>query len=773
MRLINVSTYEIEEFFGEEIPNYAILSHTWIGGEEVTFQEFSDQKEKAKNGARTKSGWDKIENTARLAWEDKHEHVWIDTCCIDKTSSAELTEAINSMMSWYEKSQVCYTYLRDVPSRPPRKEQEDAFRDSRWFTRGWTLQELLAPSKLIFIFADWMRFDTRDKMADLVSSISGIDASFLCTPEAQERTSDNSAIRVSRRAKLESASIAQRMSWASKRRTSRVEDIAYCLLGIFDINMPLLYGEGPKAFLRLQEQILMSSDDQSILAWNFEGFQTEYAYENGENWWSDYDRELEYAGLFATSPAAFSTCKNIKRTHIGKPALHSLITNRGLRLELRLGPSVDFPYAFLQCHDKDAPVDVVALPLTPTPEGFYVRARLPLRLVDYRFLRKSPPTELYALKYGNYAMRRKTGKEYTVIIRNLPKEIKILDSCCESGNMGPYSQVIIDNDGRNDRMLGGALLLGDHSDNPKFGLVVVSRSNGNNGAPQAMYGLIEPSMFSGYPSLERHFSRCRHFIKLWNPGWDPHFSTHLMKILKKSRTTIRTADGVYSASAIVPDSFGKSLIIIDVSIGSRRFDCIMSPSWQSPLWFRIHMQGHDGIKELMLLLVLAPRAFAIVVEFLAREIAIHPWYMVPFMADYVFLTTSDPPRFLASVLARARRESLQTLKTRAVISLLTYLSCKLIGSDTVLERFKKLLATKQSKDDGETDDNGDDGNDGDNGDGRGDKEIEDNKEDKEITHQELNPDGRTPDEMSHFENLWLVSVRTPVASQSFSAGHVK
>lgn len=297
MRLVNVHTLELEEFFGEAIPKYAILSHTWVDGQEVTFQEFSNNK------ARNKSGWANIERTVQWALKDQLGHVWIDTCCIDKTSSAELTEAINSMMSWYEQSQVCYTYLADVPSGLDNKGQEDAPHNSRWFTRGWTLQELLAPSKLVFIYDDWTRLATRDEMACLVSSITGIDTEFLHTLAGEDSHgfaagSISTSSGRSPRARLDSASIAQRMSWASNRQTTRVEDIAYCLLGIFNINMPLLYGEGPKAFLRLQEQIMMNSDDQSILAWNFEGFSTEQAGGNGDHWLLDYHRQPPFAGLW-------------------------------------------------------------------------------------------------------------------------------------------------------------------------------------------------------------------------------------------------------------------------------------------------------------------------------------------------------------------------------------------------------------------------------------------------------------------------------------------
>lgn len=175
----------------------------------------------------------------------------INRCCIDKTSSAELSEAINSMFRWYQNAQACYAYLADVSSDSGPSQEPSEFSKSRWFTRGWTLQELIAPSNVVFYSRDWHILGTKDQLADLLERITRIDCETL-------RGQD-----------LQFVSVSKKMSWAAHRKTSRVEDIAYSLLGIFDVNMPLLYGEGKKAFLRLQEEILKVSNDQTLFAWGF------------------------------------------------------------------------------------------------------------------------------------------------------------------------------------------------------------------------------------------------------------------------------------------------------------------------------------------------------------------------------------------------------------------------------------------------------------------------------------------------------------------------
>jgi hypothetical protein len=253
MRLINVNTFQIGEFVGTGfIPPYAILSHTWET-EEVTFQDWQDMSR-----ASTKRGYAKICLACHQAIKDGLEYLWVDTNCIDKTSSAELSEAINSMFAWYRNAACCYVYLADTPQTAARLnskgqvDKDDPFCQSKWFTRGWTLQELLAPFDLVFFSSDWVRIGTKIDLKTTLSQITGVEARFL-TGELD----------------LSLASVAKRMSWISKRATTRLEDIAYCMLGIFDINMPLLYGEGLRAFGRLQEEILKSNDDQSLFCWEW------------------------------------------------------------------------------------------------------------------------------------------------------------------------------------------------------------------------------------------------------------------------------------------------------------------------------------------------------------------------------------------------------------------------------------------------------------------------------------------------------------------------
>lgn len=248
MRLINAHTLEIEYFTGTSIPKYAILSHTWLA-KEATFQKWTNKWSRLTHKHRP--GFHKILATCRQARRDGLDYVWVDTVCIDKSSSAELSEAINSMYTWYEKATICYVYLSDVAASGTKANDDtfDSLRKSRWFTRGWTLQELIAPEHVQFFTKDWEVLGAKKALAVLISTITGIDAACL-----------------KKEKRLRDYSIAQRMTWAAKRETTRVEDLAYCLLGIFGINMPLLYGEGPKAFMRLQEEIIKVSDDHSILA---------------------------------------------------------------------------------------------------------------------------------------------------------------------------------------------------------------------------------------------------------------------------------------------------------------------------------------------------------------------------------------------------------------------------------------------------------------------------------------------------------------------------
>jgi hypothetical protein len=290
MRLINTTTFKLEEFIDSVVPPYAILSHTWAT-EEASFQEMQSCDEIV----RKKAGYNKIKHCCEIAKSDGFKHAWIDTCCIDKTSSSELSEAINSMYRWYSTADVCYVYLSDVPSTGDPKADGSGFSRSRWFTRGWTLQELIAPSIVIFFGSDWKQIGSKSNLRKSIIDTTGIHLGILLGDS------------------VENASIAQRMSWAAKRETTRPEDRAYSLMGLFHVYMPMIYGEGEEhAFLRLQEEILKISDDESIFAWT----------------------SSLSSGLLAVSPAAFSQSGHIivsKRQSSGKSFTFS---NKGIRVEL-------------------------------------------------------------------------------------------------------------------------------------------------------------------------------------------------------------------------------------------------------------------------------------------------------------------------------------------------------------------------------------------------------------------------------------------------------
>ncbi|KAG1862996.1 heterokaryon incompatibility protein-domain-containing protein, partial [Suillus tomentosus] len=249
MHLLHTTTKKLEEFVNP--PDYAILSHRWRE-EEVLFADIHQEH------AKGMKGYAKIEGCCEQARRDGYQYVWIDTCCIDKNSSAALAEGINSMFAWYENAQVCYVYLDDVTDNGD-SETESAFAKSEWFTRGWTLQELIAPTSLFFFDSRWREIGSKNSLAGLLSSITRVHANVLTRVNAG---SDKLV------ATRESFSVATKMSWAAGRKTTRPEDRAYSLMGLFKVHMPVIYGEGEqKAFFRLQLEIIRTSHDQSIFAW--------------------------------------------------------------------------------------------------------------------------------------------------------------------------------------------------------------------------------------------------------------------------------------------------------------------------------------------------------------------------------------------------------------------------------------------------------------------------------------------------------------------------
>ena len=255
---------------------YAILSHTW-DKHEVTFQDLQRLRKRCKSSGENPRDIvsPKIRNCCIAAERDGYRWVWIDTCCIDKSSSTELSEAINSMFRWYSESEVCYAFLADVPSDDVVDTQDSAFRNSRWHTRGWTLQELIAPIHLVFLstdhFGEWTRIGNKMALAWLLHEITGVPSQVL-----------------TRKVHFYDVSVAERMAWASKRMTTRIEDEAYALMGLFNVNMPTIYGEGRRAFRRLQEEIMKQSFDPSLFAWG-----------DSDNGLPGYISSLPYSGISA------------------------------------------------------------------------------------------------------------------------------------------------------------------------------------------------------------------------------------------------------------------------------------------------------------------------------------------------------------------------------------------------------------------------------------------------------------------------------------------
>lgn len=261
MRLLNTTTKRFRWFEDPRSVSYAILSHVWAKpGDgcppEQSYHDLLAIQAKFPDGPideRLLS--QKIRMFCKVAATDGYQYVWLDFGCIDQSSSAELSEAINSMYEWYRHADVCYAYLADVgcpgaangahPSLAPKQ-----FCDSVYFRRGWTLQELIAPSVVIFLSAKWTVLGTKHNLATTIERATRIDA----------------AVLTHRRA-LDTVSVARRMSWAARRETTKPEDEAYCLLGIFGVHMQPVYGEGSYAFVRLQEEICRNIPDQTVFAW--------------------------------------------------------------------------------------------------------------------------------------------------------------------------------------------------------------------------------------------------------------------------------------------------------------------------------------------------------------------------------------------------------------------------------------------------------------------------------------------------------------------------
>lgn len=323
---------EVLKFYDAQDLEYAILSHRW--GDEVDYKEMVELtglKKGERDKIRRRGGYQKVLNSCKQADNDGIEWLWVDTCCIDKKSSSELSEAINSMYQWYENSKICYAYLHDfdgksLPTEPDNTRFPHSNGWPEWFSRGWTLQELIAPVKLQFVNARWQPIGDKESHASDLCKITRV-------PEAVFRDGLTS----------NRPCVAQIMSWAADRKTTRVEDQAYSLLGLLDVHMPMLYGEGKKAFQRLQLEIIRKSNDQSILAWDPNG-------------------RIEWTGtsVLADDPGYFRDCHDIEKMEPHEYMIHlqeSLpdaeahsftvaderlgtfsVTNRGIQIWLAITP---------------------------------------------------------------------------------------------------------------------------------------------------------------------------------------------------------------------------------------------------------------------------------------------------------------------------------------------------------------------------------------------------------------------------------------------------
>lgn len=282
MWLMHVKTCQLKVFYTHS-PPYAILLQAW-GEEEITFHGLVTK------GHKHKRGYTKIEGCCHQAGVDGLGYVWVDTCCIDKIGSAELSEAINSIQ-WYQTSQMCDVHLENVALGDRPFDTGSAFRRSRSFTRGWTLQELLAPRSVCFFDSTW------SLLFNLHSATTQETANFTSFERLSKRhlLTDITGILqdvLSGHVRMVSVSVACKFSWAAMRQTQRVEVMAYFLMGLLQVKMPLLCGAGLRVFWRLQEAALSRTDDISALAWGL---------------WTHW-KDMEAMGgtaILASSPSAF------------------------------------------------------------------------------------------------------------------------------------------------------------------------------------------------------------------------------------------------------------------------------------------------------------------------------------------------------------------------------------------------------------------------------------------------------------------------------------
>ncbi|KIM59625.1 hypothetical protein SCLCIDRAFT_1217575 [Scleroderma citrinum Foug A] len=369
---------KVIEFCDDEVTKYAILSHRWIGQEveHDEIVELAKMDNEKRDEIRQRDGYRKILDSCKQAKEDGYEWLWADTCCIDKRSSAELSEAINSMYRWYENAQVCYAFLHDVLDSFPVARNDERYANGwpEWFSRGWTLQEMIAPSNVQFFNKKWQAIGDKRTLGCTLEDITGVPWHILTDGLSGDRPC-----------------VAQFMSWAANRTTTRVEDRAYSLMGLLGVNMPMLYGEGKNAFHRLQLEIIRTSNDQSIFAWN---------YSDRISARSDAS-EVRTGSILADDPSAFCSCSKMElidldefinslSKYMAEGEVRSIekdrlgtfpVTNRGIQIWLILCPyraSHSILQAWLPCR-SDPSGPPVYINLTLWESNYYRSPQPPFR----------------------------------------------------------------------------------------------------------------------------------------------------------------------------------------------------------------------------------------------------------------------------------------------------------------------------------------------------------------------------------------------------------
>ncbi|CAI6338731.1 unnamed protein product [Periconia digitata] len=333
MRLINCHTFQIEEFPEHKKPRYAILSHTSKVPSIIT-KPASDVKEEVKVPESQI-----ITKACDIALGHGCDYCWVDTVCVNRSDSGDWSEAVNSMFKWYQDATFCIAYLNDFEgiglsgesvgnanasfeskagldkeAEPPAYSEVDQTYSLAnlgrcdWFSSGWTLTHLIAPRHVQFYDSQWRFYKEKREFATEISRITRIPVQVL-------KSANYNCHRYS---------VAEIMSWASRRRTDRIEDLSYCLFGLFDVNLPLIYGEGHKAFRRLQEEIIRTRADLSVFAW-----QSKIA-----------DKDLppheRIRGILARSPSEFSQASGIPAS-IQSRTPGFRMTNKGLQIDAAIG----------------------------------------------------------------------------------------------------------------------------------------------------------------------------------------------------------------------------------------------------------------------------------------------------------------------------------------------------------------------------------------------------------------------------------------------------